>query len=55
LNAPKKNPYPPEVVAMKNQLIEATIEIWNNVKKKLLPTPAKFHYVFTLRELSRVF
>jgi dynein heavy chain len=50
---PKK--YTPDVIAMKELLIEGTIEIWTQVKKKLLPTPKKFHYLFTIRELSRVF
>jgi dynein heavy chain len=50
---PKK--YTPDIVAMKDLLIEGTIEIWTQVKKKLLPTPKKFHYLFTIRELSRVF
>lgn len=50
---PKK--YSPDVVAMKDFLIEASIEIWTQVRKRLLVTPTKFHYTFTIRELSRVF
>jgi dynein heavy chain, axonemal len=34
---------------------QMTIDVWNKVRRSLLPTPAKFHYVFTMRELSRVF
>jgi len=36
-------------------LIDATIAVWETVGKRLLPTPAKFHYLFTIRELARVF
>ena len=50
---PKK--YNTDVVGMKNFLIEATITLWEAVSKKLLPTPAKFHYQFNIRELARVF
>ena len=30
-------------------LTSATIKLWELVKKYMLPTPAKFHYVFNMR------
>jgi len=50
---PKK--YSSEITNMKSYLVDATISIWDAVKKRLLPTPQKFHYIFTIRELARVF
>lgn len=47
--------YSQDVVNMKTLLIEATIGVWEAVGKRLLPTPAKFHYLFNIRELARVF
>ena len=38
-----------------SQLTAATIKLWKGMKGKMLPTPAKFHYVFNMRDLSRVF
>jgi dynein heavy chain len=53
LFTPKK--YSQDVTNMKTYLIDATIAVWETVGKRLLPTPAKFHYLFTIRELARVF
>jgi dynein heavy chain len=37
------------------KLTTGTISVWEKVKKSLLPTPQRFHYVFNMRDLSRVF
>ncbi|RVE54736.1 hypothetical protein evm_000503 [Chilo suppressalis] len=33
----------------------ATIDIFNNIVAKLLPTPSKMHYLFNLRDISKIF
>ncbi len=43
------------VKAMSGTLVDATITVYNTIAKELLPTPAKSHYTFNLRDMSKVF
>ncbi|XP_037831220.1 dynein heavy chain 1, axonemal isoform X2 [Kryptolebias marmoratus] len=45
----------PALQPLKESLVDATIQIYNAVTSHLLPTPAKCHYTFNLKDLSKVF
>lgn len=36
-------------------VVRSTVELWEEIRAQLLPTPSKSHYVFTTRDLARVF
>ncbi|XP_064408838.1 dynein axonemal heavy chain 2 [Latimeria chalumnae] len=44
-----------EVKPIGNVITQATLEIYNAIVQKFLPTPAKIHYLFNLRDISKVF
>eukprot|EP00929_Paragymnodinium_shiwhaense_P087549 TRINITY_DN476_c0_g6_i1.p1 TRINITY_DN476_c0_g6~~TRINITY_DN476_c0_g6_i1.p1 ORF type:complete len:3651 (-),score=1240.57 TRINITY_DN476_c0_g6_i1:538-10725(-) len=44
-----------KVVKLSDKLTGATIDVWDKIKNSLLPTPSRFHYVFNMRDLSRIF
>ena len=40
---------------MAKNVVGGCIEVYNRISAELLPTPAKFHYTFNLRDISKVF
>ncbi|XP_037663927.1 dynein heavy chain 2, axonemal isoform X3 [Choloepus didactylus] len=44
-----------EVKPIGNVVTAATLDVYNTVVQRFLPTPAKIHYLFNLRDISKVF
>jgi dynein heavy chain len=47
--------FPADVKALTSSMVDSTIEVYTRICADLLPTPAKSHYTFNLRDLSKVF
>ncbi|XP_026529026.1 dynein heavy chain 1, axonemal [Notechis scutatus] len=45
----------PQIANLNEPLVDATIYVYSTITSQLLPTPAKSHYTFNLRDLSKVF
>jgi len=43
-----------EVKPIGGILTQATLELYHSITTRFLPTPAKIHYLFNLRDISKV-
>lgn len=43
-----------DVKPLGDTMTTATIEIYNFISTRMLPTPTKIHYLFNLRDISKV-
>uniref|UniRef100_A0A3Q0KTZ4 Dynein axonemal heavy chain 2 n=1 Tax=Schistosoma mansoni TaxID=6183 RepID=A0A3Q0KTZ4_SCHMA len=51
----KLHEFQDEVKSMADNLTQASIDLYHAVVSKFLPTPTKIHYLFNLRDISKIF
>eukprot|EP00965_Chrysotila_dentata_P051493 1708043-Pleurochrysis_carterae.AAC.2 len=47
-------PFPGDVQSLCTPIVQSTIAIYANIAEQLLPTPAKSHYTYNLRDISKL-
>ena len=48
-------PFKKEIRSLTSPITNCTLELYSKIVHELPPTPSKFHYIFNLRDLSRVY
>jgi len=48
-------PFHENILDLASKLTNCTLELYKKIVRDLPPTPSKFHYIFNLRDLSRVY
>jgi len=48
-------PFPNEIVEIIEKVTDSTLKLYKQIVEMLPRTPVKFHYIFNLRDLSRVY
>ncbi|XP_075981627.1 dynein heavy chain at 89D [Anticarsia gemmatalis] len=46
--------FPDEIQGIVDKIVQMTLDLYKIIIVELPPTPAKFHYIFNLRDLSRI-
>lgn len=54
MNGYKKSGHAADVLSNINQIIAATMHVYNAIKEKLKPVPKKCHYRFDMRDIQRI-
>ncbi|XP_057662092.1 dynein axonemal heavy chain 12 isoform X1 [Diorhabda carinulata] len=50
----KNNGFPSEIINVVNQVVNASLDMFTAAQENLRPTPSKSHYIFNLRDFSRL-
>ena len=48
-------PFSKEIKELTDAITSSTLQLYTQIVHNLPPTPSKFHYIFNLRDLSRVY